>query len=231
MKNAKEILTIEDHELEISKRADEIDIKTENALMREIVSALKATLKESGLTALSAPAIGYNKRIFVVDFKDSEIKTFINPIISSATGLQLSREVCSSIPGKTFIRPRNNDITIMYQRPLGQIETRRVVGLSAVVIQHELDHLDGLLLSDIGLEIDEEFDNATEEEREEVIKAYLDSLDVKTKEINKEVNADPELKQMSDAIDFMTSVYKGETKLEGQEEFKRELEKQIGDKT
>ena len=46
MKNIKEILTTVDHELEISTRADEIDIKTENALMREIVSALKDTLKQ-----------------------------------------------------------------------------------------------------------------------------------------------------------------------------------------
>lgn len=227
----KKILTIDEHELEISTRADEIDIKTENKLMREIVSELKRALKANNLTALSAPAIGYNKRIFVVDFKDSEIKTFINPIISNAKGLQLSKETCSSIPGKTFIRPRNNDITIMYQRPLGQIETRQIVGLAAIVIQHELDHLDGLLLSDVGLEIDEAYDNATNEEREELIKAYIESLDIKSKELDKEIKENKELKEMSDAIDFMTSVYKGETRLEGQEEAKEKLEKELKENT
>ena len=43
---------------------------------------------------------------------------------------------------------------------------------------------------------------------------YLNSLDLRSKELNQEIQENPELKQMSDAIDFMTSVYKGETKLE-----------------
>ena len=89
-----------------------------------------------------------------------------------------------------------------------------MVGLAAIIYQHEIDHLDGLLLSDVGLEIDEQFDNATEEERMEVINAYIDALDIKQKEINTEITNDPELKQIVDAEKFMTSVYKGETKLE-----------------
>ena len=81
-------------------------------------------------------------------------------------------------------------------------------------IRHELDHLDGLLISDVGVEIDEDFHNATEEEQQEVINAYLDALDIKKKEIDTEINTTPELKQLSDGIDFMESVYKGETKIE-----------------
>jgi hypothetical protein len=73
----------------------------------------------------------------------------------------------------------------MYQTPLGKIESKQFMGAAAKVFQHEMDHLDGLLLSDIGLEIDELFDNATEEERMEVINMYLDSLDIKQKEIDK----------------------------------------------
>jgi peptide deformylase len=52
----------------------------------------------------------------------------------------------------------------MYQKPAGAIETRQLVGLAAIVFQHEVDHLEGLLLSDVGLEIDSDFENATEEE-------------------------------------------------------------------
>ena len=142
-------------------------------------------MKKNNLCSLSAPAIGYDKRIFCVDFKDSEIKTFINPILTQVKGLSLSKESCTSIPGKQFIRPRNTDLTIIYQRPLGQIETRQVTGMAAFVIQHEIDHLDGLLLSDIGLEVDADFDKATEEEREEIINMYLDSLDLKQKNLQK----------------------------------------------
>ena len=211
--DAKDILTIDSNELELSERAIEIDIKTQNKLMREIVSALKHTIEAKNIVSLSAPAIGYNRRIFCIKF-DNEIKTFINPIIMNQKGIQLSKEICTSIPGKTFIRPRNNDITVMYQKPAGAIETRHLVGLAAIVFQHELDHLEGLLLSDIGLEIDADFDNASEEEQNEVIDFYLESLDLKRKELDKEIQSNEDLKQLQDGIKFMESVYKGETQIE-----------------
>ena len=211
--DAKDILTIDKNELELSQRAIEIDIKTENKLMREIISALKHTIELNNIVSLSAPAIGYDKRIFCIKF-DTEIKTFINPVIIQSKGIQLSREICTSIPGKTFIRPRNNDITVIYQKPSGPSESRQLVGLSAIVFQHELDHLEGLLLNDIGLEIDDDFENASEEEREEVINYYLDSLDLKRKELEDEIQSNEELKQLSDGIKFMESVYKGETQIE-----------------
>lgn len=211
MKLVKDIVT---DELQLSERAVEIDVRTQATEMREIIKALKDTMREKGLSSLSAPAIGYNRRIFCIDFKDSEIKTFINPIIAQAKGMQLSIEKCVCIPDKEFMRPRNNDLMIIYQRPTGQIENRQIVGMSAIVFQHELDHLDGLLISDVGIEIDEDFHNATEEEQQEVINAYLDALDIKKKEIDTEINTTPELKQLSDGIDFMESVYKGETKIE-----------------
>lgn len=211
--DAKDILTIDKNEIELSQRAIEIDIKTENKLMREIISALKHTIELNNIVSLSAPAIGYDKRIFCIKF-DTEIKTFINPVIIQSKGIQLSREICTSIPGKTFIRPRNNDITVIYQKPSGPSESRQLVGLSAIVFQHELDHLEGLLLSDIGLEIDDDFENASEEEREEVINYYLDSLDLKRKELEEEIQSNEELKQLSEGIKFMESVYKGETQIE-----------------
>lgn len=214
----REILTLENNELELSERAVEIDLRTQNKEAREIISEIKKTMREKGLVSLSAPAIGYSRRIFCIDFKDKEIKTFINPIIVNAKGIQLSREKCTSIPGKEYVRPRNSEIDVMFQNPLAKPISRKLIGLAAIVFQHEMDHIDGLLLSDVGLEIDEDFDNATEEERQEVIEAYLDTLDLRQKEINQEIQEDKELKQIDDARKFMTSVYKGETKIEGMSE-------------
>lgn len=214
--DVKEIKCIDNYELDLSQRADEIDIKTENNLMREIISALKHTIEYNNIVALSAPAIGYNKRIFCIKF-DTEIKTFINPIITGYKGLQIFTEICQSIPDKKYLRIRNNDIQVIYQKPTGSPESRQIVGLSAAVFQHEMDHLDGLLLSDIGLEIDDDFETASEEEKNEVINWYLDTLDLKAAELNKEIESNSELKQMHEGIDFMTSVLKGETKLENNE--------------
>lgn len=193
-------------------RSDEVDVRKDNVEIRKIVNELKEAIKENNLISLSAVQLGYPKRIFCLRFK-KDIRTFVNPIITNARGLALSREICPSLPGKIYLRPRNTNINFMFQTPLGKTESASLAGLGAYMFQHEMDHLDGLLLSDIGLEIDEDFLNASEKERQEVIDAYLESLDLKRKEIHTEIQEDPELKQMSDAIDFIGSVAKGEVKL------------------
>lgn len=202
---------------QLSERCEEVDVRKENNLVREITLDLKQTLRENPTgVGLSANQIGYNKRIFVINF-NGDIRTFINPIISNVKGFTLNRESCLSLPGKSYIRPRHNEIQVIYQTPLGKTESRKIVGLAAYVFQHELDHLDGLTLADIGLEVGEDFDNANEEERNEILKMYLDSLDIKQKEIEKEVEEDKDLKQTSDAIKFMEEVQKGNVKLEVKE--------------
>lgn len=212
-KNSKDLLTLENDEIKLSERSMEIDTKNQAIEMREIISALKDTIREKELKYLSAPSIGYQRRIFAINFNDLEIKTFINPVIASSKGLQLSKEASNVIPGKLYIRPRNSEINVMYQRPTGQPESRKLVGLSAVVFQQCMDDLDGILLSDIGLEIDDDWDKLTEEEKQEIIGAYLDSLDLRQKELQNEIDTDEELHEIDRAIDFMTSVYKGETEL------------------
>ena len=134
-------------ELDKLGRAEEIDPCKENKLMREIISNVKRTMRKNNLVSLSAPAIGYNKRIFCIDFSDKEIKTFINPLVTNLSGMELTREVCSSIPGKEFIRPRNSTIDIIYTTPQGMIKSNSFKGLAASVIQHEIDHLDGITLA------------------------------------------------------------------------------------
>lgn len=210
----KEILKVDEHEIELSERSLEIDIRTENTLMREIVKELKNTIRKQNLKSLSAPAIGYQKRIFCIQFNDIEIKTFINPVIVKASDIQLSRESCTSIPEKEYMRPRNTSVWVVYQSPNGKIEQREFIGMAATVCQHEIDHLDGLLLSDIGQEIPKDFDSYTDEQKQEFASQYLDELDMLNKEFKKQLENDSELKQINDASKFMESVYKGETHLD-----------------
>ena len=100
---------------------------------------------------------------------------------------------------------------------MGKVVSQTFSGLAARVMQYGIDILDGLLLSDVGLELDENWDKATEEQRDEILGLYLESLDIKRKDIKKAVDDDPEAKQMMDAIEFMESVRKGETELETSE--------------
>lgn len=193
----------------LSIRCDEIDVRKENNLMREITVALKDTMKEKDIVALSAPQIGYDKRIFVMNFS-GEYKTFINPIITRAENFTLSQESCHSIPDKTYIRPRHNSIYITYQTPLGKIESRQLIGIAAILFQHHIDHLDGLLLNDVGFEVTDKYENASDKEKAKMLKEYKESLDLKSNELKETIENDETLKKMSDAIDFMTAVQKGE---------------------
>ena len=207
----KEIVT---DETKLAERCNEVDVRKDNEQVRALTVDLKETLREykTGI-GLAAPQIGSDFRMFVINF-NGDIRTFINPVITNAENLTLSREGCLSMPGKEYIIPRYAKVDVMYQTPLGKTESRKMMGLAAFTFQHELDHLDGLLMSDIGLEITPEFDAATEEERDEVLQAYLDSLDLKSKAVKAEIEKDPKLKQQNDAINFMQSVISGKTTVE-----------------
>lgn len=192
-----------------------VEIATkENKLLQEIVLSLKQTMRVNNLHSLTAPQIGYNKRVFCMKFGKDDYRTFVNPIIENNTAFQFSRETCTSIPDKTFIIPRFGNIKVYYTTPLGKVESCKLAGMSAFVFQHCIDHLNGMLVSDIGLEIDELFDNATDEERAEVLKMYAESLDIRHKQLQKEIEDDKDLVDINDAVKFITSVKSGETKLE-----------------
>ena len=206
--NEKPILNLT--ELNSLGRAQEINREKDGKLLREITANIKKTMRKNGLTSLSAPGIGYNKRVFCIDFSDQEIKTFINPVITNAEGLQLAKEICSSIPGKEYIRPRNTTVDIIYETPTGKIKTNRFSDIAAFVIQHEIDHLECVTLEDIALEIESDFEEATQDERNEIINMYLDSLDLRQKDLDTEIESDDELKVVSERLKFTEALAKGE---------------------
>lgn len=130
----------------------------------ELVKELKETLltKEGKLTGigLAAPQIGQSKRVFVVYSQASKkILTFINPKIvwtSKRTQAGLpgknKYEGCLSLPNKWAIIRRPKEIKITYQTESGQFQTRKFSGLMAIAIQHEYDHLEGILFIDRALQ-------------------------------------------------------------------------------
>ena len=209
--NLKELIT------DINKLSEwciEIDTRKEGKLVQEIVLSLKETMRKNNFVYLTAPQVGYNRRIFCMRFGKNDYRTFINPLIENNTGFTFARETCNSIPNKTFIIPRFSNVKAYFTTPLGKVESTVLNGLSAQVFQHCLEHLNGMLVSDIGLEIDEMFDNATDEERAEVLKLYAESLDIKQKQLEEEIAKDDSLKDIVDATKFINSVRFGETMIE-----------------
>ena len=199
---------------QLSEWSIEISPKKEGKLLQEIILALKATMRKHNLVSLTAPQIGYQKRVFCMKFGKNDYRTFVNPMIDNNFNFQFARERCSSIPGKEFIYPRFGKVHAYFTTPMDKVETTTLVGRSATVFQHCVDHLNGVLLSDVGLEIDEQWDQATEDEKAEVLKAYTESLDLVQKKLDKDIDNDEELKKINDASKFINSVKSGETTID-----------------
>lgn len=195
----------------LHSRATETDTVSNNAEVRETILKMKEAVREKNLVGLTAPQVGVDMRIVVLNF-DGDVRTFINPVVSNRKGIELSREVCE-IDGKEYIVPRNNDIDIYYTTPLGQIEHRQLLGMAAKVMLHQLDILDGISASDFGLEVMEGFDEASDEEKDKIIKMYLDSLDLLGKQVEEELKNDEDAQQIKNAVNFITKVRKGEVQI------------------
>ena len=114
------------------------------------------TVKHHGLVAvsISAPQIGTLLRVLV--FRNNPFTevhssiTMINPVILRADKEVLLKEQCLSIPGKDFWVKRANRIKVRYVALNGAYTTFKYTGIVAQMIQHEMNHLDGILIDEIG---------------------------------------------------------------------------------
>lgn len=209
----KEIIT--DSE-KLQMRSDEISVRKDGDKFRAVLMDLKDTIIDKELPALSAPQIGFPIRVFTINF-NTRRKAFVNPLITHCSNFTFSREKSPTLPGREFIVPRYGKIEAGYLDPLGKINNITLLGYAAFLFQQMVDSLEGVQICDIGLEIDEDWDQATDDERAELLKAYADSLDVKIKELNEEIKKDKELKEIDSGIKFVEAVQKGEVKLESVE--------------
>lgn len=117
----------------------------------------------SGL-GLAAPQVGISQRLFVVDCgeessDDPNPLVFINPIILKKEGSDSINEGCLSIPGFRDDVPRAAKVVITAKDRTGKDFTLEAEGLLAICLQHEFDHLDGILFPDRLSKLKQEFFN------------------------------------------------------------------------
>ena len=110
--------------------------------------SMAETLGELGGLGLSANQVGLKDRICVINM-GSEIWTMFNPEIVDH-GLTPSKysEGCLSYPGLYLTLPRYDHIKVKFNAVYGQEVVKEFDGLTAVCIQHEIDHLDGIVYTD-----------------------------------------------------------------------------------
>jgi len=215
----------------LMKRSDEVavvggDLQIRPEIAKTIKDLKDTILASKTLVSLAAPQLGKFERIFCVRFANGDIRAFINPMISKTEGLHLVREISPSLPDRAFIVPRHNRIIAMYQTPSGKPEESVFEGVVAEIFQHMVQILDGVLISDIGLEVFADFDNASEEEKSQVLDAYFKELKTREEFMNKEIEENEDLKKTRDAIKFLEGVATGKITMEKQDELVTPKEKE-----
>lgn len=107
--------------------------------------------REDGI-GLAAPQIGVLKKVVVLDVGELEqgeqLRIFVNPVIHEGSGESVVEEGCLSIPGVREEVTRPDTIRISYQNETGAQFEHEFDGWLARVLQHEIDHLNGVLFVD-----------------------------------------------------------------------------------
>lgn len=142
--------------LEIHTAGDPV-LKTVCAPVARVDKKIKRTLKDMADTlyashngiGLAAPQVGILKRLIVIDLQDGTgLRELVNPVITNKEGSQIFTEGCLSVPNFEGDVERAEYVEVEYTDGRGQRQFLKADGLLAACLQHEMDHLDGILFTD-----------------------------------------------------------------------------------
>lgn len=136
----------------LAKRVERLD-NSIKSLAEDLIDTMKAG---PGSVGVAAPQIGVSLSACVVDVSNNRhgkennhgLMVMLNPEIITSSGRSVMREGCMSVPDYTGDVERATDITVRYMDLSGKIQSVEASGFEAVAIQHEMDHLDGILFLD-----------------------------------------------------------------------------------
>ena len=130
------------------------NVETFDDSLRSLAADMHETMHAYRGVGLAANQIGVTQRICVVDVPGEaegaprRIFTLVNPRLSARSGADVAEEGCLSIPGVYEDVSRALNVTVEYQDENGERRTLEAEGYLARAIQHEVDHLDGVLFVD-----------------------------------------------------------------------------------
>ncbi len=116
--------------------------------IKQIIADMTETMWHQVGIGLAAPQVGLPHRILVMDDGKRGVQALINPVIESRSGTIREEEGCLSLPGIFAEVERSRTITVQATDGDGKPVSFETSGLKARVVQHELDHLDGVLFID-----------------------------------------------------------------------------------
>ena len=129
------------------------EVTTFDSSLESFVNNLTETMHSHKFcVGLASPQVGNLQRIIAIDISrarksqpNNGLLILINPIILESSDFKIVREGCLSIPDFTANVKRAMKIKVKFQNPKGKIEELITQDLEAHAIQHEMDHLDGIL--------------------------------------------------------------------------------------
>ena len=141
-----EILTLPDPRLK--KVAAEVTVFDDQ--LSQLASDMLETMYAAPGIGLAATQVDRHIRLVVIDVSEDNNQplVLVNPVIVEKDGIQTHEEGCLSVPGIYAKVKRADQVTVRYQDLTGEQQELTAEGLLAVCIQHELDHLKGVVFLD-----------------------------------------------------------------------------------
>ena len=129
----------------LAKQVENIDSDT-----IKLIDTMRETMVEASGIGLAAPQIGVSERVIIAREPETEEETIvlINPEIIDASGKETMDEGCLCLPGITGACTRAERVLVRGLEPNGKEIEREYAGLAARILQHEIDHLNGILFID-----------------------------------------------------------------------------------
>jgi peptide deformylase len=126
------------------------DVRQFDAWLAAVVERMKDLMVENKGVGLAGPQVGLPLRIFVAaeSAKREDAKVYINPVLTDERGSEEGEEGCLSLPNIRIKVPRFTHVRVEALDERGQPFAENLVDYAARIIQHENDHLDGILLLD-----------------------------------------------------------------------------------
>lgn len=134
-----------------------------DARLSELIDDMYETMDAADGAGLAAPQVGILRRVVVVDAGEGRIE-MVNPKITLMEGTQGGYEGCLSFPGQSGYVERADHVVVEAQDRKGELHTYDTHGFFARAMQHELDHLDGIVYLTKKTEPPEGFDDEPHEE-------------------------------------------------------------------
>ncbi len=149
-----EVVTIKNTNSKILKhRVTDFDFsKYSREQIKDIIDTMRKIMKAHDGVGLSANQIGLNWRMFVAEYNNKFYAVFNPKIIKYSQKICVLEEGCLSIPDAMLAVPRFESITLESQDKNGKAKQFKVRGILARIFQHEIDHLNGKLITDYSTE-------------------------------------------------------------------------------